>query len=218
MKKLLLLLLTLGLVCSCSNDEERTVKQRKKSIFVLGNSITHSTQGGEWEGNWGMAATAPHKDFCGILSKDYNLDRKNIAIWENNFKCEESYYKIVTSKHYDYIVIKIGENVGDIINFKAELQKLTDYYKDLGTHLILVTTVWKQYDFDVNGHPFEVPSDRDRIIKEVANEDGFILVDISAMTNFPNFYAWGEYSDSAIASHPNDLGMEYIANKIKQKL
>lgn len=165
-----------------------------------------------------MAATAPDKDFCGILSKDYNLDRKNIAIWENDFNCDEEHYKIILDKHYDYIIIKIGENVSDINNFKIELQKLTDFYKNYGNKIVLVTTVWKQYSFDNQGNPFEVPSDKDRIIREVANENNYTLVDIYEMTNHTNYYAWDAYQNSAIASHPNDLGMEYIATKIKEKL
>ena len=200
--------------CEKSNEDFNT----KKEILVLGNSITKCAPGGEWLGDWGMAASSPNKDFCGILSKSFNVNRKNIAIWENNFYCDESHYKFVTNKHYDYIIFKIGENVSDLQNFKEELTKIVLFYKNFGSKIVLVTTVWSQYSFDENGNPFEVPSDKDRIIKEVSEELNCILVDISDMKQNSNNYAWNDYQDSAIASHPNDLGMKFIANKIIQKI
>ena len=73
--------------------------------------------------------------------------------------------------------------------------------------------------FDENNTPYEVPSQKDRIIKEVAFEKGYILVDISEMKNNNSMFAWDEYpNNGAIGSHPNDKGMEFIANKIKEKL
>jgi len=212
MKKLIFII-SAFLFISCS--EEDIVKP--KEILVIGNSITQSPPIGEWTGNWGMAASAPDKDFCSLISK--NLDRKNIAVWENNFNCSVEHYYFVTSKHYDYIIFKIGENVSDVSNFKDALIDLTEYYSNYTNKIILVTTVWSEYVFDENNTPYEVPSQKDRIIKEVAFEKGYILVDISEMKNNNSMFAWDEYpNNGAIGSHPNDKGMEFIANKIKEKL
>jgi hypothetical protein len=216
MKKLLVILLATTLF-SCDNEVE-TKEVIKPKILVLGNSITKCEPGGEWTSNWGMAASSPDKDFCGLLNQTFEVDRKNIAIWENNFNCDEIHYKFVTTTNYDYIIFKIGENVSDIQNFKSELKKITDFYKNYTNKIILVSTIWKQYEFDSSGVPHEVTSDKDRIIREVANENDFIFVDISDMKNNNSFYAWDEYQDSAIGSHPNDLGMEFIANKIIQEI
>ena len=86
----------------------------------------------------------------------------------------------------DYLILKIGENVTNLVNFKTELQKLTDYYSNYADKIILVTTVWKQYEFDSLGNPYEVPSDKDRIITEVALENNFILVLIKLLFKLPN--------------------------------
>lgn len=217
MKKLFLLLTILIVFSSCTTECNENIPKRK-SILVLGNSITKCQPGGEWTGNWGMAASSPNKDFCGILSKYYELESKNIAIWENDFNCSEEHYKFVTSKKYDFIIIKIGENVSNLVDFKQELTKLTDFYSNYTNKIILVTTVWKQYDFDTNGNPFEVPSVKDKIITEVALENNIILVNISKMKDDSNYYAWNEYQNNSIASHPNDLGMEFIANSILEKI
>jgi hypothetical protein len=221
MKKLLLILLSFTSL-SCSTQETFIEEAKTKpKVLVIGNSITACPPGGEWVGNWGMAATAPEKDFCSLLEKGMNaerLDRKNIAIWENNFYCSEEHYSITTSLQYDYIIIKIGENVSDLTHFKTELQKLVDYYEQYGDKIVLVSTVWSQYEFDTNGNPHEVPSDKDRIIKEVALENNHIFVDISEMKVDASNYAWGEYSDNAINSHPNNQGMKFISDKILIKL
>ena len=93
MKKLILL--SSILLSSCTVETELKEKQ---SILVIGNSITAHEPLGEWKGNWGMAATSPDKDFCGILSQTFDLDKKTIAVWENNFNCSEEYYKFISDK------------------------------------------------------------------------------------------------------------------------
>ena len=214
MKKLILLLSSI-LLSSCTPETELKEKQ---SILVLGNSITAHEPLGEWKGNWGMAATSPDKDFCGILSQTFDLDKKTIAVWENNFNCSEEYYKFISDKQYDYVIFKIGENVSNTEDFKLEFQKLIDLYKNYGENLVLVTTIWKDYKFNEDNIPQEIESKRDKIIRELALENNLILVDLSEMKENPKNYAWGEYEDGAIASHPSDKCMKFIADRILENL
>jgi hypothetical protein len=214
MKKLLLLSVMLLSLTSCSKDE---VDNTPPKVLVIGNSITQCAPGGEWLGNWGMAASSPDKDFCSLLKTELQTDvlnRKNIAVWENNFNVGVEHYGITTSLQYDYVVIKVGENVSDVCNFKDALKKLVNYYKKYGNNIILVTTVWSQYQFDSSGNPYEVISIKDKIIREVSIENKCILVDLLEMKSDPTNYAWGEYQNSGIASHPNDKGMKFISDKI----
>mgnify|MGYP003653006734 CR=1 FL=1 len=222
MKKIILILISVALL-SCSGNEVNLVEKEVTNprVLVLGNSITKCSPVGEWNNNWGMAASSPDKDFCYLIEKGLNaksLNRLNISVWENNFFCEEQYYKILPTINYDFIIVKVGENVENVKEFKVELKNLLNYYKNFGNKIILVTTIWSQYSFDENGNPFEVVSDRDRIIKEVSFENNFTLVDISEMKIDPKYYAWEEYSDSSIGSHPNDLGMKYISDKILESI
>jgi hypothetical protein len=214
MKKLLLLSVMLLSLTSCSKDE---VDNTPPKVLVIGNSITQCAPGGEWLGNWGMAASSPDKDFCSLLKTELQTDvlnRKNIAVWENNFNVGVEHYGITTSLQYDYVVIKVGENVSDVCNFKDALKKLVNYYKKYGNNIILVTTVWSQYQFDSSGNPYEVISIKDKIIREVSIENKCILVDLLEMKSDPTNYAWGEYQNSGITSHPNDKGMKFISDKI----
>lgn len=52
--KLLKVVFIALLVVSCSNDTETN---KPLSMLVIGNSITKAEPGGEWLGNWGMAAS-----------------------------------------------------------------------------------------------------------------------------------------------------------------
>ena len=81
-----------------------------------------------------------------------------------------------------------------------------------------IKTIWKDYKFNEDNIPQETESKRDKIIRELALENNLILVDLSEMKENPKNYAWGEYGDGAIASHPSDKGMKFIADRILENL
>ena len=219
MKLLKTIFVTL-LIVSCSNDSEIS---KPLSILVVGNSITKAEPGGEWLGNWGMAASYPELDFCGRLKNHFEnseLDKLNIAVWENNLDYDLNQITPIITKSYDYIVFKLGENVSDNNRnrFKEDFRNMINHYKQSKSKIIIVSTVWNEYEFDLNGNPFVVESLKDKAMKEVAEEEDYVFVDISEMRNVSDYYAWNEYIDQAIASHPNDNGMLFIANKIIEKI
>lgn len=218
--KLLKVVFIALLVVSCSNDTETN---KPLSMLVIGNSITKAEPGGEWLGNWGMAASHPELDFCGRLKNHFEnseLDKLNIAIWENNLDYDLNLLTPITTKSYDYIIFKLGENVNDNDRnrFKEDFRNMINHYKQSKSKIIIVSTVWNEYEFDIYGNPFVVESVKDRVMKEVAEEDDYIFVDISEMRNNSENYAWNEYINQGIASHPNDYGMLFIANKIIEKI
>lgn len=218
--KLLKIIFVALLVVSCSNDKEIS---KPLSMLVIGNSITKAEPGGEWLGNWGMAASYPELDFCGRLKNHFEnseLDKLNIAIWENNLDYDLNLLTPITTKSYDYIIFKLGENVNDNDRnrYKEDFRNMINHFKQSDSKIIIVSTVWNEYEFDIYGNPFVVESVKDRVMKEVAEEDDYIFVDISEMRNNSENYAWNEYINQGIASHPNDYGMLFIANKIIEKI
>lgn len=218
--KLLKVVFIALLVVSCSNDTETN---KSLSMLVIGNSITKAEPGGEWLGNWGMAASHPELDFCGRLKNHFEnseLDKLNIAIWENNLDYDLNLLTPITTKSYDYIIFKLGENVNDNDRnrYKEDFRNMINHFKQSDSKIIIVSTVWNEYEFDIYGNPFVVESVKDRVMKEVAEEDDYIFVDISEMRNNSENYAWNEYINQGIASHPNDYGMLFIANKIIEKI
>ncbi|WP_445718930.1 SGNH/GDSL hydrolase family protein [Flavobacterium sp.] len=208
------------LIVSCSNEPEI---RKPLSILVIGNSLTKAEQGGEWLGNWGMAASHPELDFCGRLKNHFEnseLDKLNIAVWENNLDYDLNLLTPITTKSYDYIIFKLGENVSDNnrSRYKEDFRNIISHYKQSKSKIIIVSTVWNEYEFDLYGNPFLTESIKDRVMSEVAEEEDCIFVDISEMKNVSDYYAWNEYVNQAIASHPNDNGMLFIANKIIDKM
>ncbi len=219
MKKLLVILLATTLF-SCNNEVETKEDQISK-ILVLGNSITKSPPGGEWIGNWGMAASSPYKDFCYLVKQELNaetLEAKSIAVWESNVGYDVNQILSPTTEKYDYIILKVGENVSlnEISTYKDRFKTLCGYLENYTDNLIIVSTVWSE--FIPSGEGYIEEHNKDRLMQEVAQENNYKFADISGIINKRMYFAWDEYQDGAIGSHPNDLGMEFIANKIIQEI
>ena len=75
-------------------------------ILILGNSITRHDPNKEigWFGDWGMAATAPEKDYVHRLYEKLTKVGKSVCVrirqaayWERHF-CEEGGYLISRTK------------------------------------------------------------------------------------------------------------------------
>jgi len=201
MKKLILLLLT-TIFIGCSATEET----KEKSILVLGNSIVYHSKAESlgWYGDWGMAASSPDKDFAHILKANipnYNFKIKNVAQWEQSFST--AFYG--ATEHYDYIFVKLSENVTDLERYKEELPKLLKSYMDENTKVFLISSVW-------------FSPEKDLITKETAESLNQTYVDISEMQLESTYYAWNEYENGAVGCHPENRGMDFIAKKCLKSL
>jgi hypothetical protein len=201
MKKLILIAVTFLLI-GCSATEEI----REKSILVLGNSIVYHSKAEYlgWYGDWGMAASSPDKDFAHILKANipnYNFKIKNVAQWEQSFSTD--FYG--GTEHYDYIFVKLSENVVDTERYREELPKLLRSYMDKNTKVFLISSVW-------------FSPEKDLITKETAELLNQTYVDISEMQIDNTNYAWNEYENGAVGCHPGNLGMEFIAKKCLKNL
>ena len=62
---------------------------------------------------------------------------------------------------------------------------------------------------------FWASADRDDVIKQVASEQGYDLVDINCTDE--KEMALGQFEHQGVAAHPSDYGMEMIANRIFEK-
>ncbi|GAB3984446.1 SGNH/GDSL hydrolase family protein [Spirosoma terrae] len=194
-------------------------------ILIIGNSImSHIPSPGiGWYNNNGMAASAPEKDFVhlltGYLQTLYpqatvqlqaggNFERKFGA---PDYSIDEFNATLQTFKP-DLIVVRLGENVdeGDVFSRNLELQfrNLLDRlatYSGQPAKIICTTSVWNR-------------PQTDKIIRKVTLEKGHTLVDLSDMVPQSRFFAYNDYSDPGVASHPNDVGMQRIADMIWQQV
>lgn len=184
----------------------------KKKIMLVGNSITWHEPKEElgWHGNWGMAASAPEKDYAHRLFDMLVADGQDVLLrvsrckrWELTLKEEGVLSKFAQDRAFDadIVVFRLGENVPmeDAPIFKEALRSFVEYVCPRGK-MLFTTGFWPNPTLD-------------SIIKEVAAERGEAWVDCGFSTDKANM-AIGQFENEAVAAHPSDAGMEAIAKAI----
>ena len=188
----------------------------KTRILVVGNSITRHGPSKEigWERDWGMAASAPEKDYVHRLfamltenGQDVLMRIHQCADWERSFLQEGvlSNYDDDRAFNADVVVFRLGENVAgeDRPLFKEPMKKFIEHICPNGK-VVYTTCFW------------ECPI-LDKAIQEVAKERGEVCVDGGFARDEKNM-ALGQFEHSGVAMHPSDAGMEEIAKAIFNQL
>ncbi|GAB4037914.1 hypothetical protein GCM10028809_54550 [Spirosoma gilvum] len=190
-------------------------------LLVIGNSIMAHGPAPQlgWYNFNGMAASAPEKDFVHLLTA--NLQTLNPAtslqlqagtgleldFGKPTYKMEE-FDQPMQSFKPDLIVIRLGENVvdGDVPTrqFEAQFRQFVNRLETLSAgravRIVTTTSVWDKPQADA-------------AIRKVIAEKGWILVDLHDMVGQPKYFA-SQYADPGVAMHPNDAGMQKIADSI----
>jgi hypothetical protein len=153
-----------------------------------------------------MAASAPDKDFLSVynrllqVSDRYNyvdVSSRNIAGWENDFSFNLNEFVDLTSKSYDVLIVRLGENVSNTAEYQTALNKMINLFKSQKTKVIITGTVW------------EDPV-KEEIHKKVALENGYTYVPFESFRSNTKNYALGLFENVGVAGHPSDLGMQTI--------
>lgn len=218
-------IITILIMSSCTLPDEyeknnvETNKGIKKDIrvLILGNSILRHDVAPNlgWYGDWGMAATAPDKDFLHVytkslmLSNHYNnvdIKSKNIAVWENDFNFNLNQFVDISAQFYDILIIRLGENVSNTLEYYTALNNMINTFKTQNTKVIITGVIWA---WDNNN--------KELIHEQVALDNGYSYISYEAFRNNPANYSWGLFSNSSVAAHPSDLGMENIAQTLYNK-
>lgn len=184
----------------------------KTKILVVGNSITRHGPRKEigWDRDWGMAASAPEKDYVHRLysmlkeaGKDVFMRVSQCADWEVDFRKSDdlSVYDGDRDFQADIVVFRLGENVAAVDRpyFKEAMPKFIEHICPVGK-VFYTTCFWENPIID-------------DAIKTVASERGEIWVDACFSKDESNM-ALGLYEHSGVAMHPSDAGMENIAKAI----
>ncbi len=185
----------------------------KKRILIVGNSITRHGPKEDigWSGDWGMAASAPEKDYVHRLhtmltdaNEDVYIRIRQCAFWERNYLNEDILSNYVGEKDFcaDIVVFRLGENVPAELKpaFQQKLEEFINYICPKSGKVIFTTCFWAN----------EIVDDA---IKAVASARG----DVCLNGNFAvdeKMMALGKFEHSGVAAHPSDEGMEAIANSI----
>ena len=202
-------------------------KEGEKRILFIGNSITLHGLKEYWWAERGMASSSSEKDYVHQLvkrvSKNYDVEYNvlNFSEWEKEIKNRSALLNELNQfqeSAYDYIIIQLGENVTNTNTYEDDLKELVSYLKNRQSTAenIIVGNFWKD--------------DKVENIKiKIAESTGSKYINLSDIQNSNYQSSIGSFVsgyDGAmmpidnyfVAIHPNDLGMEKIAEKIYDNL
>ena len=186
-------------------------------VMFLGNSMTYREAAPEmgWYNSWGMAASAKEKDYvhlCISRIKEHHPDAAFCICqgceWEVYHKHGfEGYaiYEQARKFEADIIVMRLVENCSkeeyEKKDFLEELGRLLEYLNPNNKAVVIMTTgFWK--------HP------ADEAIRVYAEENNLPLCELGDLEDLDEMKALGLFEDDGVASHPGDLGMEKMADRI----
>lgn len=220
-------------LCAFSLLEGASAALHYKRCAVLGNSITIHPVTNYWWGRWGMAASDRPYDWVHVfqakLVADGNASASvhacNISAWERDYATDDlSCLDTCLTGSEDLVIIRLGENATFSEDYLSAFTALIDsVQKHCREARILITgNFWPD-------------DDKDWVQREVATAKGCLWVELQNLyneTNCPKITdrVMGDDGRShlicsnsigvakSIANHPNDAGMQAIADAIYETL
>lgn len=191
-------------------------------VLFLGNSITRHGPNPKigWTGDWGMAASAPEKDFVhlvttGLTASSGNAPEtlvKNIATFERAYDTFDLEVGLKDAFDFgaDLVIVAIGENVPALksadekARFAARMKKLLRRLQAKGHPRIVVRSC------------FWPNAAKDEALAEASRDAGGEFVDIGDLGRDESNKASAErdFEHKGVAAHPGDKGMRGIADAI----
>ena len=187
-----------------------------KRVLFMGNSMTlHGIKEDiGWHGAWGMAASAPEKDYVHCMMRSVEAVTEDpafcicqVSAWECNYKDGRdlfSRYENAMQFHPDILVMRYIENCPkadfDSEIFKAESKLLIGKLCKEGTQVILTTGFWR--------HP------GDDAIRQLGREMNLPVVELGDLGEMDEMKAIGLFEHRGVANHPGDKGMQTMADRI----
>jgi GDSL-like lipase/acylhydrolase family protein len=195
-------------------------------VLFLGNSITRHGPAPEigWKGDWGMAASAPERDYVHVVTDDLAaLSGRTPRVMASNiaeFETTPATYDIDArlKAELDFrptlVIVAIGENVGALrthearARFRAGFARLLGAVKGAGEPSIVVRGC------------FWADTTKDEIMRQACGEAGAVFVDIRPLCRNDSNFANSErhIQNAAVGAHPGDRGMKAIADMILRAL
>jgi hypothetical protein len=197
-----------------------------KKVLFLGNSITKHGPKAEldWNGNWGMAASAEAKDYVHVFKRSLTQKQgsaptilvKNIADFERAHQGYDFSTKLkeAIDLQADLIVLAISENVPAMktteekTKFQEAVTKLLTTFKGDRKPVILVRSC------------FWADAAKDGALRGACDAVSGVYVDISALGKDKKSFARSErpFKHAGVADHPGDAGMAAIAAALMKAL
>lgn len=199
-------------------------------VLIIGNSILKNSPLPNigWAGNWGMAASAPGQDFAHLLMAriEDNIDRPvefmlhNMAFWENTWRDIRHDIPLVTyARDFNpHIILScISENTGLL---DSAIPDYKEKYRDMIGIIAGGESGQNNADVIVRGSFWTINGNTDQALSEVAAEEGYPYVRCDFLSTRSNqaweadYYLGPDPVQDSVLNHPNDLGMQAIADEI----
>jgi len=201
----------------------RPATRAVKKLLIAGNSITRHPPADHlgWQGNWGMAATAPEKDFAHRLHAylcEAQSDPKPELIIENLFEGDglagkENLFAAFASYQADLVLIQVGDNTSlDIANEETLTKpyaKLLAMLKEANPDaLVCGVSMWGACP------------QRNALMKAACDAQGAPWLYISHLIGDEQYRAVseGHFENGGVNWHPGDRGMKAIADALWTQL
>ena len=188
-------------------------------VLIYGNSIALHAPKADigWTNCWGMAASAPEKDFAHLvvsglekrLGKRADFRIRNLATLERNFTTNiATVAEIAADANWkpDYVVIAIGENSPNIDKLNSD--SFQRFLSDIARPFV------KNRAKVVLRSPFWRNPAKASCTARAAAEVGAVYVDAGHLGDKDENKAIGLFSHGGVANHPGDLGMKRLADLI----
>ena len=191
-------------------------------VLFLGNSITRNGPSPkvDWAGNWGMAASAPDKDYVHLVTHSLSSATgtppevmvQNIAEFERHYADYDVDGKMKEAFGFgaDLVIVAIGENVPQLVTDEAKVK-----FKQGVMKVLNGLRAGRPFTLVVRSR-FWANAAIDQILRQACQDAGGIYVDIGALGKDEANYARSErtFKHSGVAAHPGDKGMQAIADAI----
>ena len=184
------------------------------NILFLGNSLTLHGPAPDigWAGNWGMAASAPTKDYAHVLSARFPGARQteiNLGTFETSYRTFDlTSLDSLIGAGPDLVVVELGDNVADVSDYQSYYGKLIDRLESKTHAQVLCASTW------FRKRPIDVA------IHDACTSAGGRYVDLSPISVNPANQAGSErmIGDAGVAGHPGDRGMIAVATALYNAL
>ncbi len=194
-------------------------------VLFVGDSITlhPPSESLGWTGNWGMAASAPEKDYahlfyakiCGAQPKpELIISGRDVAV---GGRIDQNLANLDRLKAVgaDLIVIQLGENERekDMGTFEELYERLIAGLKGDRNPLILCTGVWNPTAKSAPAGT-ENPKSKDAMIRRVCERQGAFFVPIVPAPPGSAALFDKRSTNAGVNWHPGDKGMQHYADAL----
>lgn len=214
------------------DGEEFVLKSSPETYdyLAIGNSITrHAACDYWWNGQSGMAASTPEKDYFHQVSagletagKPVNSYALPLFAWESTASDRAEMATLADmylTEDLDLVTIQLGENARDLTTFESDYCYLIRHIRELAPNatVVVIGDFWRY-------------EDRDEMKERAAAQCGAIFVSLREIMDDPAYMRemnsvvydseGGAHTvtHAGVTAHPGDAGMAYIASAVLDAL